>query len=135
MSINREVIVYNVDTEEWIVTFNKVDYWTKIKYLLSKNDKICEKPNWEGAILKGDLGQSRWKRQDKIVLVNIENLSYFEKTKLKIHYEGQNDQMYNTIKRYSKFHDELISATWHPSRFQDWCYDEDDKKMIDEMFY
>ena len=84
MKINNEVIVYNADTNEWMVTYNNVDYWTKIKYLLSKNDKPCQKPDWEGAILKSDLGESRWKRQDKIVLVDTNNMSYFQKNKSKV---------------------------------------------------
>ena len=24
--------------------------------------------------------------------------------------------------------EELIQKTWHPSRFQDWCWDEEQKK-------
>ena len=26
--------------------------------------------------------------------------------------------------------EELIQKTWHPSRFQEWCWDEDQKKII-----
>jgi hypothetical protein len=34
----------------------------------------------------------------------------------------------------SDIHNELIQKTWHPSRFIDWCYDEDNKKEVNEIF-
>ena len=31
--------------------------------------------------------------------------------------------------RFDHYHEELIQKTWHPSRFMDWCVDEEDKSM------
>ena len=39
----------------------------------------------------------------------------------------------NKVSRdYKDLHQELIRCTWHPDRFIDWCYDEDQKKSLYE---
>jgi len=32
------------------------------------------------------------------------------------------------LKNFNNIEEELIEKTWHPSRFQDWCLDEDEKE-------
>ena len=34
--------------------------------------------------------------------------------------------------KFNNFEEELIAKTWHPSRFQEWCFDEDQKKDQEE---
>ena len=34
--------------------------------------------------------------------------------------------------RFERYHEELIQKTWHPSRFQEWCLDEEDKGFHDD---
>ena len=34
--------------------------------------------------------------------------------------------------RFENYHEELMTKTWHPSRFQEWCFDEDQKKEEEE---
>ena len=34
--------------------------------------------------------------------------------------------------KFEKYHEELIAKTWHPSRFKNWCLDEDQKKDEEE---
>lgn len=85
MSIKRSTIVFNQTTNEWIITNNEKDYWKKMKYLLSKNKK-CETSMIEGALLDTDCKESRWKRTDKIVLMDLNNKNrkYFQMTNSKI---------------------------------------------------
>ena len=35
---------------------------------------------------------------------------------------------YEKVLKFIKIEEELIAKTWHPSRFQEWCFDEDQKK-------
>lgn len=39
-----------------------------------------------------------------------------------------------TIQQTKKIAEELIQKAWHPSRFYDWCLDEDDKNDIQDRF-
>jgi len=78
--INDEVIVYNVTTEEWILTKDKDDYMEKMRYLLSKSyNQANAKNGYQGAILNSEIGQSRWKKTDKIVIMDKKNIYYFSK--------------------------------------------------------
>jgi len=80
MSFKKATIVFNQTTDEWIISYNEKDYWKKMKYLLSKNNKNSE------ALLNMDCNQSRWKRDDKIVLMDLNknNKKYFRLNKSKI---------------------------------------------------
>lgn len=135
MSIQKATIVFNQTTDEWIITSNENDYWRKIKYLLSKNDKISH----DKALLRIDYNESRWRRDDSIILMGLtrNNRKYFNKNKPQITIEEFNEIFDINNEKKQKFnmiYDELIHVAWHPSRFQDWCYDEDDKKEVQEMF-
>ena len=33
---------------------------------------------------------------------------------------------------YKNLHNELLPITWHPDRAWDWCFDEDEKKFIND---
>ena len=33
--------------------------------------------------------------------------------------------------RFEYYHEELIQKTWHPSRFMEWCIDEEDKTLYE----
>jgi hypothetical protein len=37
---------------------------------------------------------------------------------------------YNHIKDYT-FTEEVLEAAWHPSRYNDWCLDEEERKRVD----
>jgi len=41
---------------------------------------------------------------------------------------------HNDILKKMKFNiidEELMATTWHPSRFQEWCIDEEDKEYLE----
>ena len=38
------------------------------------------------------------------------------------------------LNKRKDFHKELIEITWHPSRYWDWCYSEDEKNEIEKLW-
>ena len=47
-------------------------------------------------------------------------------------YERQYEIVLKKLQNFNNIEEELIQKTWHPSRFQEWCLDEDQKKDEDE---
>ena len=35
---------------------------------------------------------------------------------------------------YKNLHNELLPITWHPDRAWDWCFEEDEKKFINDCY-
>lgn len=89
-SIKKTTIVFNQTTDEWIITYNEKDYWKKMKYLLAKNTRKDDNPIYEGIISDADDRQSRWRRDDKIVLMDLNknNKKYFHINKSKINIDN-----------------------------------------------
>lgn len=89
-SIKKTTIVFNQTTDEWIITYNEKDYWKKMKYLLAKNTRKDDNPIYEGIISNADDRQSRWRRDDKIVLMDLNknNKKYFHINKSKINIDN-----------------------------------------------
>ena len=50
---------------------------------------------------------------------------YVSNNSFKIDYENELKKL-----MFEKYHEELIQKTWHPSRFQEWCLDEEEKNDI-----
>jgi hypothetical protein len=51
------------------------------------------------------------------------NWEAISKNSFKTNYENELKKL-----KFENYHEELIQKTWHPSRFQIWCWDEDQKK-------
>jgi len=88
--------------------------------------------NWKAISLNPNMNLEFFKKFEEKLDKDyiIQNPGYFYEV---LHY--YKDRMLRTIKIHKSIHDEMIVVAWHPKRFQDWCYDEDDKKLVNEMFF
>lgn len=55
--------------------------------------------------------------------------------KIKISQELEKKMWFrDELNKRKDFHKELIEITWHPSRYWDWCYSEDEKNEIEKLW-
>ena len=59
-----------------------------------------------------------------------EDWDYILTNPFKKNYENELNKLekLQKIQNFKMIEEELIQKTWHPSRFQDWCWDEEQKK-------